>query len=198
VIDVECEADFLLRPFDKLVGARALLEHHLGPGCITVVPMKRHGNAELVELHGRPHVCLRTKLSKTETRWALCHELAEWRLDQLDYREEDREAIAEALAAALVTPRPALIRAVQRKGRDLPALAEAFVATQTSVALRLAETRCVEAAAVVRPGLVHVRAPDGFCLPPEAELKRAAAGEPSPLERHVLTDARRRVALIAA
>jgi hypothetical protein len=198
MIDVECKADFLLRPFDKVPGARALLERHLGPGCITVVTMKRHGNAELVELHGRPHVCLRTKLTKVESRWALCHELAEWRLTQLDYREEDREAIAEGLTAALVTPRPALFRAVQRRGRDLPALAETFITTQTSVALRLAEARCIEAAAVVRPGLVHVRAPDGFVLPSESELKRAAAGEPSQLERHVLTDARRRVALLAA
>lgn len=197
-IDVECEADFLLRDFPSVPGARALVSRHLGPDSITTLQRVQGGDARLLPFRGRPHIFVRSRLSKVAHRWALLHELAEWHLDQIDYREEDREEIAEALAAALVTPRRALHVMMRRTGRDLPALAEQFTTTQTSVALRLAEARCIEAAAVIRPGLVRVRAPDGFVMPPEAELKRAADGAPSPLERHVLTDSRRRVALLVA
>lgn len=197
MIDVECEGELLLAGLSSSVpGARAIAAHHFGPDPITVVPMRRC--TEVVELYGRPHICLPSKLTREQQRWEICHEVGEWHLDRLDYREQDREEIAEALAAVLVMPRRPLHRAIARHGRSLPQLADAFTTTQTSIALRLGEARCVEASAVVRPGLVRVRSPDGFVMPSERELVAVASGAPSPLERHVLTDARRRVALLVA
>lgn len=198
VIDVECEAAWLLRPFPGVApGARALIAAHLGDDAVVVAPLKGR-DGDRCKHQKKTVIFVRPKLPKLQLRWVLIHELCEDHLDELDYREHDREEIAEALTAALVMPRLVLHREVARRGRCMVSLADAFKTTQTSVALRLGEARCVEASAVVRPGLVRVRSPEGFVMPAERELKAAADGAPSPLERHVLTDARRRVALLVA
>lgn len=197
-VDVEGEGTWLLRGLGDAPGARDLVRQHLGADAIRVVP--RHAlpaPAAFARVLGVPRIYVRAGASKVELRWNLCHELAEWHLGEIGYRGEDVELVAEALTATLVAPRPAFLRTA-RIGRSLPSLAAAFVATETACALRLAETRCVDAAAVVRPGLVRVRALDGFVLPDERGLRRAARDGHEQLERHVLTDDRRRVALIAA
>lgn len=168
----------------------------MGQGAIVVASLKGR-DGDHCKVHKKPLIMVRPKLPKLQLRWVLMHELGEWHLDELGYKEHDREQIAEALAAALVMPRQVLHRAVAKHGRCMVSLADAFTTSQTSVALRLGEARCVEASAVVRPGLVRVRAPDGYVMP-EDRLRAAAAGEPTELERHVLTDARRRVALLVA
>jgi hypothetical protein len=196
VIDVECEAEWLLRPFPGVApGARALIAAH--QGAVVVAPLKGR-DGDHCRRNRKPVIMVRPKLPRLQLRWVLIHELCENHLDELDYREHDREEIAEAMTAAIVMPRRVLHRAVARHGRCMVSLADAFSTTQTSVALRLGEARCVEASAVVRPGLVRVRAPDGYVVPSERDLKAAADGAASPLERHVLTDARRRVALLVA
>lgn len=199
-IDVECEAEWMLRPLGDVPSARRLAEHHLGPKSVMRVPRRilKEAPAATWPMLGRPTIFIREGLSDVEVRWNICHELAEWRLEAIGYTEPDVELVAEALAAALVAPRLSFRAHVSRLGHDLPKLAESFTTTQTAVALRLAEARCVEASAVVRPGLVRVRAPDGFVMPGESELRKAATTGREGLERHVLTDARRRVALVAA
>jgi hypothetical protein len=198
MLDVEGEARWLLRGIDGVPGARALAKKHLGEDAVRVVP--RHAlpvPAALAKVNGQLRIYLRSGMTRADERWNICHELAEWHLGELGYDEPDVEEVAETLAAALVAPREPF-RRIALASRDLPQLAEAFTTTQTAVALRLAEARCVEAAAVVRPGLVRVRAPDGFVLPDERGLRRAAREGHAQLERHVLTDDRRRVALVAA
>jgi Zn-dependent peptidase ImmA (M78 family) len=197
VLDVEGEARFLLRDFaGEAPGARALVKHHLEDDAIVVVRLLT-SDGEKFRQDDRTRIAIRPKLSPLRLRWTLMHELAEWHLDTIGYREEDREQAADALAAALIAPSDVFQRAVRRHGRDLAKLAHLFGSTQTSIAMRLAEVRSVEAVAVVRAKYLRVRAPDGFVLPTERELRRIARGEPSPLERHELTD-ERGAALIAA
>lgn len=196
-IDVECEAGWLLRGFDDAPGARALAKKHGLP--VRTVP--RHALPTLAGcwVHlGQPTIFLRAGQSREEERWSICHEVAERHLKLLAYDGEDVELVAQSIAAALVAPRDVFRRKVRGVGHDLPKLAEAFATTQTAVALRLAEARCVEASAVVRPGLVRVRTADAFVMPNECDLRKAAAAGYPGLERHVLTDAKRRVALVAA
>lgn len=137
---------------------------------------------------------LRHGLSPTQLRWLVAHELAEWILEREDYREPDAEVVAEALAARLIAPRRAVVAAL-RWGLDVPELAEAFVAPQSSVLLRRAEVSEAPTA-LVTPARVYVRGGE-WGWPGEEEVRRLAA-EPRPgLAKVQITDARRRVGLVA-
>ncbi len=153
-------------------------------------------NGDRVLVYGRPKVCIRPKLDPVLRRFTLLHELAEWHLERLDYREEDREQAADRLAAALAAPRGAFQRRA-KQSRNLANLAERFTISQTCAALRLAETDCLEASVVVSPSLIYARASN--CNLPDERTLRAAAAKGSPLfERHALTDIRHRIALLVA
>jgi hypothetical protein len=132
--------------------------------------------------------------SVTQTRWLIAHELAEWLLERDGYREEDVEAVADALAARLIAPRRA-VRQALRYGMAVPDLAEAFGATQSCVLLRQAEVAGAPTA-LITPMRVYVRG-DVWAWPSESEVRRLVA-EPRPgLAKVRLTDARRRVGLVA-
>lgn len=193
--DIEGEAAWLLRDFDRAPGARALVARHLGDGAILSVANMKGGDACLIMLHGRPTICVRRKLSPTAFRWAVLHELAEWHLQRVDYRGADVEHVAEALTAALVVPRDAYRRARRERGESWEQLALDFMATQTCVALRHGEVTG-EPLAVVAPATVRVRGRE-WTWPDEGGLRRLAREVRPGLRRAVLTDDRRRVVLLA-
>lgn len=190
----EAEARWLLRDFDAPPGARALVEHHLGHGAVLVVRGMAGREAELITLRGRPTICVRARLSPVALRWALLHELAEWHLQRIAYREPDVEHMANAIAAALAAPRDAFLRAVRDAQDDFAALAELFSTTQTCAALRLGEVTG-QPIAVIAPALVRVRG-DDWAWPDERALRRYAR-EACPWRRRPITDARRRAAILA-
>jgi hypothetical protein len=198
MIDVECEAGWLLRGIDGVPSARAFAKHHGLP--VRTVPRGALPAPGGCWMHlGEWTVFVRSGLSRIELRWTIIHEAVESHVMRvLRYQGPDVERVVEAITAAIVAPRDAFRRKVRSCGRDLSALATSFDTTQTAMALRLAEAHCVEATAVVRPGLVRVRVAESFVMPNERELRRAAAAGREGLERHVLTDDRRRVALVAA
>jgi hypothetical protein len=191
---IEGEARFLLAGFHGVPGARQLARHHLGHARILVLPMKGR-DSELVSVYGKPTIVLRPKLDKVKQRERILHELAEWHLKRIGTHDEDVEDLAHALAAALAAPRDAFRERVRKQGRDLPQLAFDFTITESSVVLRLGETDCVEASALVTTTSVRVRARADFVLP---DLRKVAAEGHPLLERHVLTDARRRVGILVA
>lgn len=198
LVDVEGEAAWLLRDFDRPPGARRLVAHHLGVAVMTVRGM-RGRDAETFTFHGRQRIAVRGRLGPVALRWALLHELAEWHLGAIGYREPDAEDAAEALAAALAAPRRAFLRAARHAPETrLPELAAAFAVTETCAALRVGEVLDVPLV-VVAPHRCRVRgAPWGW---PETEeqLRRLVKLPPWPGTRRVeLTDARRRVVLLAA
>lgn len=130
-------------------------------------------------------------------RWAVGHELGEYRLKQLRYMGEDIERRAHEIAAALLMPR----RAFVSRARAVPVeqLALDFRVDQTAASLRLGETRIVEAAVVVTPSKTYARGEEGFVLPADGRLReiaRAPHGYPG-LRKVRLTDDPRRIAMFA-
>lgn len=150
-----------------------------------------HGRAKQAE------IAIRKGLPAAHVPWVVAHELGEFRLDELGYRSGDVEPLANAIAACILMPRVAFRRAVKTFGLDLPTLAIEHGVDQTATAIRLGEVGIVEAAVVVTPGGVYARAAEAFVLPSEPVLRQAALRGHPQLARHVLTDARRRVALLA-
>jgi hypothetical protein len=142
-------------------------------------------------------IALRHGLSPLRSAWCIAHEVAEIDLVTVGYRGEDVEAVAEALAAALLMPQRLFRLAVAELGADVQELAQAFAVPETAAALRLAEVGAVDAAAVVTPRRVHVRSSDSFVLPAELELRAIARGGHPGLRKVRLLDDPRRVALLA-
>lgn len=150
--------------------------------------------------HGRsspPEIAIAKRLPIAQEPWVLAHELGELRLDEMGLHDEHVEAWANAIAACILMPRAAFKRAVREHGINIQALAVEHAVDQTATAIRLGEVGAVDAAVVVTPGRVYARAPGEFVLPPETALRKAALRGHPHLARHVLTDARRRVALLA-
>lgn len=139
-------------------------------------------------------IAARPGLSLPDVRWLVAHELAEWLLERDGYRGDDAEAVADGLAARLIAPRRAM-QAALRWGLTVTELADAFGATQSCVLLRQAEVAGAPTA-LVTPVRVYVRG-DVWAWPNESEVRRLVI-EPRPgLAKVRLTDARRRVGLIA-
>ncbi len=202
MIDVECEARSILERADygrmdspgSLALARRLglsvreFDAHLLRGC----------DGETITIHGQRIIAIRRKLTPTRRQWVVAHEIGEAHLLRLDYRQDDVELCADALAGALLMPWASFREAARAGGSDLEQLAEDHMCDQTATAMRLAETAVVEAVVVVTPAKVYARALAEFVLPDEKELRRASrTGHPG-MTRVQITDSRKRVALIAA
>jgi len=203
--DVECEARVLRQrggfSEDDVPGGVALAES-LGYEIRTRLdPRLLRGRDSLVFWpHGKtnpPAIALRSGLSEERLHWWCAHEVFEARLHELDYRGENIERVADAGAAALLMPRLAFREAASEHREDIVSLAADFLCSQTAATLRLAETRCADASVVVAPTRLYVSVLDGFVLPPEPALRRAAREGMPGMRKTVLTDARKRVALVA-
>lgn len=168
--------------------ARALL----GPAAIQRGPRPVHGPAALIRVGDDWRIVLARSLPPLYAVFAVGHELAHWLLAQHGYDGNDEEAAADYLGAALLAPRRAFLAARRVLGDDLPALAKAFSTTETGAALRLGEVLRVPVA-VVSPGLVRVRGPEGWNWPDEATVRGWARVRTAGLRKVRLTDDPRRV-----
>jgi hypothetical protein len=143
-----------------------------------------------------PTIWIRRGLAPARQRFAICHEIAEWRLCELRYAEPDVEDVANALAAALAAPRSAFRDAMREHGAEgFSGLARDFMLTETSAALRVGEVTGTPIA-VVTPAIVRVRG-DAFGWPDEQRIRALARGRtPAPLRRVEIIDERRRIVLL--
>lgn len=168
---------------------------------IPVQRVRRHlwGDAKLCPVGGGWVIFVATDIHPRELGFTVAHELGEWAAQQMGWRGEWVEGLADATAAAIVAPRPAYRRAAAYFGLDLQELAGAFVATQTLAALRWGEVYDVPLAVVSRRE-VRVRGPEAWVWPELAELRTWAKASvvPEGIERVQITDARSRAVLLAA
>lgn len=141
-------------------------------------------------------IALRPGLHPVRAAWCIAHELGEIDLRTVDYRGEDVEQVAEAIAARLLMPRRAF--RADAATMSVHELAEAYSVPETAAALRLAEVGSVDCVAVVTPQRIHVRAEREFAMPPPADLRRIARVGGFPEVRRIqLQDQPRRIALVA-
>jgi hypothetical protein len=138
---------------------------------------------------------LRSNLPAHRKRFVAAHELAEWWLQAREgYQGDDIEHAANYVGAAIIAPRRAFAAALRHHGRDFPALAASFVASQTTMALREAEILRVPRV-IVAPSSVRVRGPEELVWPTAATLRSWARDGGPGLARTRLTDDPRRVVL---
>lgn len=133
------------------------------------------GDAELVRVGEEWRIYVKHGLGKERRVFAVFHEVAERYLKLEGCDSPHIEEFANYTAAAMVLPRQALWQAL-RAGLDRPALAKAFAATETLVALRTAETGGAPLA-VVCPHKVYARGAARW--PPPTQLRRLVR-EPEP------------------
>lgn len=95
------------------------------------------GDGTLSRVNGRWTIRLARSAPMTRARFALGHEIAEWACRE--QQETTIEALCNAISAAVLLPRPALLAALRHFGDNLPALARAFRVTETCAALRIGE-----------------------------------------------------------
>lgn len=167
----------------RLFGDEAVRETYAGE--------RLPGDAVLSLEECRWRIVVRGGLLVADRAFAIAHELGEHAIR--GYRAVpggDREATANMIAACLIAPWPAFVSATLALGEDLPALARAFVTTQSMVALRWGETRG-EPVALLTPQLMRTRGDERLWSSPD--------GRRMPGIRSVrLTDDVRRTAMFSA
>lgn len=166
-------------------GAVAVMRRLLGDGHVREA-MHRGlvGDAQLLYRWRQPVILVRPGLEPARRHFAVAHEGGEWALDRIDYRDDDRERVANAIAAALIAPRRAFLRAVGEFGYDLDELAAEFCAPVACAALRIGEA-CDEPLALVTPSKVHRRDPLERLPDNEALYRICRAPETAPPVRVV-------------
>lgn len=176
-------------------GVVALARAVLGRDAVELVPSTAvREDAALARVGERWRIYARRGLPAERLTFAVAHELAEW-----CYREshdERLELACDALAGAIVVPRPAFVRvlgAFTDWGSAFTAAAEAFRTTESCAALRLGEATG-RPVALVGPQVVRVRG-EAWEWPPEDAL-RALARRPAPGVARVRLVRRGRVALV--
>lgn len=100
-----------------------------------------------------------------DLNFAVAHELGEWALREIagySGPHTERERAANFVGAAILAPRPTVLRAYAYFGERVRTLSRAFALSQTSVVLRLAEVRKDERAVVTRNGHVLLRTHGAF------------------------------------
>lgn len=168
----------------------------LGPRAIRKGPRPLHAPAALIRLGDEWQIFVGRSLPPTFLVFCVGHELAHWLLRREGFDGEDEERVADALGAALVSPRPAFRRAFRAVGDDLPALATALCTTETGAALRIGEV-AKRPLAVIAPKQVRVRGPEDWVWPDENTLRCWSQRPRSGVRKRHLRDDPRRVVLEA-
>jgi hypothetical protein len=180
VIDPDTEAESVRRRAgleDEDLPSGAALANALGVNVRKVDPrLLRGSDACLIKLHGSYEIFVARKLPPVRLHWAIAHELSEMRLKEIGYELADVEQRADAIAAALVMPRSVYRVAVREYGARVDALAPDFLVV----------------AVVVTPQRVYARAPEEWCLPSEAEIRRGRLAAHPDVKTVPITDAHRR------
>jgi hypothetical protein len=167
----------------------------LGPGALVATPGLGRPARFMPNLR---QIHLLPKVGASRARFLVAHELGEMLLTDLGYTGDDREAICDAIAAALICPRAPFRAAIREHGREFTVLAQEFRTTQSVALLRYGECAGTPVALVTERHILVRGEPWGW--PSAGEIRRLAVAQlvPTQLERRPITDARRRVALLAA
>jgi hypothetical protein len=152
-----------VRTLAKRLGIRIVIDHRPWPGM-----------AALGEEYGAPIIYLRGNLPLPKRCFAIAHELAEWILAEEQVQGELIENLADAVAAAIVSPASFFRRLVHRIGEhNLADIANVLHADQTFAALRLGEVFQVPLA-LVAPHRIWKRGPKDFVWLTDRELVHLA------------------------
>lgn len=169
-----------------------LVAHVLGPDAVRYVP--RHalpGNGAVARVGTAWRIYLVRQAPQEVQRFIMLHELSHVVLGKAATEQQ-----CDSLAAALLAPRPAFLRALQRRGARLPALARLFGATESCVGLRLGEVT-KQPTALVAPESVRFRG-SAYSWPSEPKLRELLALPRIPgLRKALLSDERERAVLRA-
>lgn len=153
---------------DEPVLATRIAARLLGPNAVALDPSMA-GAAYL--RHAGDAYQIVVNPAASDVRFHVAHEIGEWALRSLAHfrgTEQQRERAANRLAAAILAPAKAVLKACScgvpcsTFGEHIPRLAERFGISQTAVVLRLAEVRGDERAVVTRTGNVLVRSRGAF------------------------------------
>jgi hypothetical protein len=170
-----------------------LAERLLGEGCVRLVHSGAlPGTAALARVAGDWRIYVRSRASATRQRFAVLHELGHFALGA-----SASEEACDAVAAALLLPRPAFRAAARELGADWPALAARFGCSESAAALRWGEV-IGDPLALVAPLTVRVRGLPWGWPPHEHAIRELAAGPRPGLASTRLRDDRRRLVLRAA
>lgn len=167
----------------------------LGADAIVRPPQMLGVQACTIVVDGRRRIAVKARLPVTYALFFAGHELGHVLLEEEGYRGDDLELACDYLGAALMAPRPAMVRLHRAVGFDLEEMSRALVATQTQCALRVGEVLGLPLA-VVAP-TIRVRGLEEWVWPDERTLRSWARRPPSGLAKTRLTDDRRRVVLRA-
>lgn len=152
--------------------------------------------ASRFKLHGVEAIAVKASVPLEYAQFYAAHELGHMLLRRSGYLEDDEEACADYLGAALMLPRAAVLGHYRAEGFDPVGLAGRIVCTQTAAALRLGEVIGVPLA-TVSPAIVRVRGPEAFVWPDESTVRTWARRPRTGLTKIRLTDQPRRIALLA-
>jgi hypothetical protein len=166
--------------------------------CFLRAPIVRHGGVKRAHyVSATREVWVPARWPEHWVAWNVAHELGEWWLGEIDYREPDVEEMAQWMAGALIAPRPFVRAAVAAFGRDLGELAPTLHLSQSATALRLGEVTG-SPLALVTSKRIHVRG-EGWVWPTEETIRGwAKKGPPDGLVKEPITDAPRRAVLRVA
>jgi hypothetical protein len=143
----------------------------------------------IARVRGTWRIYLREGLPLAQARFIALHELAHWALG-----EGASEADCDALAAALLAPKPLFERALREVGPSYTKLSRWFVCTETFAALRYGEVT-EKPLVVVAPANVRIRGRE-YSWPSEPEIRGLAKAKRLPgLSKATLRDDPMRVAL---
>jgi len=191
--DIERTAELLYRAAGCDVASPAppglLIERLLGPRAVRLVPERAlPAEAAIVRVGQAWKIFVCATLRPEQRRFVALHELAHWAIG-LRAAESD----CDALAAALLVPRGAFLRAVRAKGGRIATLAATFKTTHSFAALRLGETTH-RPVALVTAESIRTRGA-AYTWPSGAQLLRAARGDLPGIRKIGLPDDPGRVAL---
>lgn len=172
---------------EEIVSPIGLLQRKLGRDAVRKVPRLR-SKASLSRWEGRRFVAIRDGMPEGDEEHHGGHECGHLAGELTGVKMTERDC--HLFAAALMMPRgPFLARA---RARTWPQLALDFGATQTAVALRLAETT-ERAIAVLTPARIHAR---GQGWADDATVREWARIPRKGIARARISDAKGRIALI--
>lgn len=182
-------------PDDEPPDVRDLARGLLGTTIAAVPKHALPSDGALVRIGSAWQVFLRIGIAPLHARFIAAHEVAHHVLAGSDARGERLERLCDALAAAMLCPRPWVERAPGAAALDIASLADDAVVSDTCAALRIGEVRPVSVA-VVGPGVVRARGParEGWHDPREL---RTLAKRGGPGVRRVSLRELRRVAVAA-
>lgn len=169
----------------------------LGADAIVRIPRLVGQPAALHVIHGRPRIALSAKIPYEYQGFYALHEVGHWLVAEHRMRPDDEEAFADAVAAALLAPKPAFQRVVRAVGFDYSAISDEVVQTETWAALRTAEIYGIPTVVVAKR--LRIRGDETWVWgESEAEIRALSRQDRPGIHKTKLTDDPKRIVLTAS